>query len=301
MTSLVPFETAIPAVIHHAEILPPADPNQWSYWIPRWSADHAARTKVVYGKVISAFLQFIDYKPISALETVDIESYQASLSGLAKRTAGMRVAAVCSLLTFIHKRNLRILPMNIGAPVRRVKVPNDRAERILTEEQVMAMITAERKPWKQALLRLFYGTGIRSEELVRIQRRHITERPEGDGFRIIIHGKGGKTRTVNAFRSAAAAIASILPAEPEAFLFPGKRSQQMHPVYASAIVTAAAKKAGLDRVSGHWLRHAHASHSLDRGAPIHLVSETLGHASIQTTGKYLHCNPRDSSGRYLAI
>ena len=28
----------------------------------------------------------------------------------------------------------------------------------------------------------------------------------------------------------------------------------------------------------HWLRHAHASHALDRGAAVHEVQQTLGHA-----------------------
>ena len=46
-------------------------------------------------------------------------------------------------------------------------------------------------------------------------------------------------------------------------------------------------------------RHAHASHALDRGAPIHLVQATLGHASITTTGRYLHARPDDSSRRFF--
>ncbi len=54
-------------------------------------------------------------------------------------------------------------------------------------------------------------------------------------------------------------------------------------------------------VSAHWLRHAHASHSLERGAPIHLVQATLGHASIATTGRYLHARPSDTSARYLGV
>ena len=63
---------------------------------------------------------------------------------------------------------------------------------------------------------------------------------------------------------------------------------------------AAAEHAGLPAsVSAHWLRHAHASHSLERGAPIHLVQATLGHASVATTGRYLHARPSDSSARYL--
>jgi integrase/recombinase XerD len=51
----------------------------------------------------------------------------------------------------------------------------------------------------------------------------------------------------------------------------------------------------------HWLRHTHASHALDHGAPIHLVQATLGRASVATTGRYLHVRPNDSSARYLLV
>jgi site-specific recombinase XerD len=68
------------------------------------------------------------------------------------------------------------------------------------------------------------------------------------------------------------------------------------------LVKAAAAHGGLSaEVSTHWLHHAHASHSLDRGAPIHLVQQTLGHASVATTGRYLHARPTDSSARYLGV
>ncbi|RYZ60995.1 MAG: site-specific integrase [Proteobacteria bacterium] len=68
------------------------------------------------------------------------------------------------------------------------------------------------------------------------------------------------------------------------------------------IVKKAGIRAGIARaISPHWLRHAHASHALDRGAPIHLVQATLGHASIATTGKYLHARPQESSGGYLSL
>jgi hypothetical protein len=67
-------------------------------------------------------------------------------------------------------------------------------------------------------------------------------------------------------------------------------------------VRAAAARAGIALpVSPHWFRHAHASHALDRGAPIHLVQATLGHTSITTTGRYLHARPQDSSSRFLPL
>ena len=54
-----------------------------------------------------------------------------------------------------------------------------------------------------------------------------------------------------------------------------------------------------ETVSAHWLRHAHVSHALDRGAPVHLVQATVGHASLTTTSRYAHARPKDSSSLYL--
>jgi len=38
---------------------------------------------------------------------------------------------------------------------------------------------------------------------------------------------------------------------------------------------------------------------LNLSAPIHLVQATLGHASVSTTGRYLHARPTESSSFYL--
>jgi integrase/recombinase XerD len=65
-------------------------------------------------------------------------------------------------------------------------------------------------------------------------------------------------------------------------------------------VRAAAKRAGLKPgVSPHWLRHSHASHALDRGAPPQVVQKNLGHASLATTTGYLHSRRGDHSANYL--
>ena len=61
-----------------------------------------------------------------------------------------------------------------------------------------------------------------------------------------------------------------------------------------------AKRAGVaDTVSPHWLRHAHGSHALDRGATLAEVQSTLGHANVATTSGYLHARPNTSSGLKL--
>jgi site-specific recombinase XerD len=65
-------------------------------------------------------------------------------------------------------------------------------------------------------------------------------------------------------------------------------------------VKAAAIRAGLPRaVSPHWLRHAHCSHALDRGANPALVRDTAEHADLRVTSVYSHAQPSDSSARFL--
>ena len=64
----------------------------------------------------------------------------------------------------------------------------------------------------------------------------------------------------------------------------------------------------LPSVLQHWLifgfrrlRHAHASHSLERKASIGLVQNTLGHDNVATTSRYIRANPDDSSALHLPI
>ena len=49
-----------------------------------------------------------------------------------------------------------------------------------------------------------------------------------------------------------------------------------------------AKPDTLLAASTHWLRHTAASHQLDAGVPLLVVSQNLRHSTIQTTRKYLH-------------
>jgi len=147
-------------------------------------------------------------------------------------------------------------------------------------------------------------------ELCSLKWRDTQER--GDAGQVTIYGKGDKTRAVLlspetwrelvSLRNGAGIDDPIFP--------PRERSPEcaegdkvhLSPSQVQRIVTKAARRAGIDKpVSPHWLRHAHASHALDRGCPVHLVQATLGHASVATTGRYLHARPEDSSARYLGV
>jgi len=79
-----------------------------------------------------------------------------------------------------------------------------------------------------------------------------------------------------------------------------RTKQRLTPRGVNYLVKKIAQRAGApERMSPHWLRHAHASHSLDRGASVALVAGTLGHANVATTSAYLHAKPGTASGDNL--
>jgi len=109
----------------------------------------------------------------------------------------------------------------------------------------------------------------------------------------------------NAEAGAQRGAPSGAPSGPDHPVFCSRKKRgggRLRPLAVLRVVRQAARRAGVDLpVSPHWFRHAHASHALDRGAPIHLVQATLGHASLTTTGRYLHARPKDSSSRFLSL
>jgi len=66
----------------------------------------------------------------------------------------------------------------------------------------------------------------------------------------------------------------------------------VHPDYASTVFDRLVRGSGLARITFHGLRHTHASVLLAKGLPVKVVSERLGHATVQITlDTYGHVMP----------
>jgi integrase/recombinase XerD len=161
------------------------------------------------------------------------------------------------------------------------------------------------------LIELLYATGMRVSELVALPRRVL----DGDERVLTIRGKGGRERLVPLNTSARAALDRYLAlgrardvqtgSEAGAatragaarvpvtrWLFPSRTAAEGHLTrhrFAQELKQLAAD-ADLDaaRVSPHVLRHAFATHLLERGADLRAVQQLLGHADIATTEIYTH-------------
>jgi integrase/recombinase XerD len=267
-----------------------------------WLHGRSEHTIRAYGADVQRFYARAG-KPLGAVTLSDLQDFANSLSDLASASRYRALSAVKSLLGFGHQ--IGYLPFDVGRALRLPAVRNRLAERILPEADLHRILSLEPNPRNRAILTLLYASGIRVSELCALSWRDL--QPAGDGGQITVFGKGGKTRAVQLPQSVWKLLVALRPAEakPDTAVFVSRKKKhggRLKPLGILRIVRAAARRAGIDLpVSPHWFRHAHASHALDRGAPIHLVQATLGHASINTTGRYLHARPKDSSSRFLPL
>ncbi len=267
--------------------------------IALWLHGRAPRTQRVYGAAVASFLHFVG-RPIRTVTLGDLQAFADSLGELAPTTQARILSTIKSLFTEAHR--LGYIPINPGAALRLKGAKNTLGERILSEEQVQRMLALETNARNHAMLRLLYAAGLRCSELCGLRWRDV--QPKGTEAVLQVYGKGNKTRYVLISRGTFDELRRLggESVDSDAPVFVSRKDGPLDASQVHRIVKAAAKRAGLPGdVSPHWLRHAHASHALDRGAPISLVQATLGHASVQTTGKYLHARPNESSGRYLSV
>lgn len=263
--------------------------------IRAWLQGRSRHTQRAYSHDVRTFLTWVN-KPLTEVVLDDLIAWQGSMdSSIASRNR--RAAAVKSLISYATK--MGAIPADVAAPFRRTPEKDTLHERILTQEQVRDLIDGETDPRKRAFLRLLYVLGLRISEACALTWRDISRhKTEGTAN---IFGKRRKTRRVLIPRKLLSELSAIrTDKSSNAPVIPGAHGGPLNVCAANRIVKRAAKRAGLpETVSAHWLRHACASHAMDRGAPPHVVQATLGHASLNTTTRYLHVRSDDGAAKYL--
>jgi len=277
----------------------PNPPHPDSSFVQLWLGTKVSiHTRRAYRTEIVRFFEFAQ-KPLDRITLADLQAYSQFLGqgSLQPASQNRALTAIKSLLSF--GQEVGFLPFNVGAAVKLHPNPDGLAQRILAESEVARLIDRAPAGRDQVLLRLLYTSGVRVSELARLRWRDAMPRLEGG--QITVFGKGGKTRTIllkpKTWERLMALRGAAELADP---IFRSRKGGHLDASQIRRIVYASARRAGLaKKISPHWLRHAHASHALDRHAPIHLVQATLGHASVSTTGRYLHARPSESSSLYL--
>jgi integrase/recombinase XerD len=190
-----------------------------------------------------------------------------------------------SALKFLYVNTLRQpwFDEDVARIKRRLLLPT-----VLSAEEVTRILdrTLNLKHW--TIIATLYATGLRVSELVRLKGSDI------DSQRMLIHVRQGKGQIPRDIGLSPALLERLRiywrRNKPKDWLFPsGQRPDlPLDDRTIRLICRNAARDAGVTkRVSPHVFRHSCATHMLEAGADLRTIQVLLGHASIQTTARYL--------------
>lgn len=252
----------------------------------------SSHTLNAYRKDLNNLAELIGESDWQRLSSNDIRAGIAALnrSGLAASSIARQLSSWRSLFTWLVARgDLSANPAdNVRPPKRPRKLPrNLDADR--TSLLFGANDDSDRSLRNDAMIELFYGSGLRLAELVGINIRDIDL--EERSVRVL--GKGSKERIVPLGRASVAALRRWLNCRdvtrPDAPLFTGRGAQRIaHRTVQSILKKVSRERLGSNELHPHMLRHSFASHLLESSGDLRAVQELLGHSDIATTQIYTH-------------
>lgn len=147
------------------------------------------------------------------------------------------------------------------------------------------------------IIDLLYSTGMRRQELIDLNISSI----DFEQNQLKVLGKRNKERIVPLLNSSLSLIQKyleerkFLPLETKR-LFVTKNGKPIYPNLVYRTVNSYFKNVSTkQKLSPHLLRHAFASHLLEKGADITAIKDLLGHSSLASTEVYTHSNFKELS------
>lgn len=150
----------------------------------------------------------------------------------------------------------------------------------------------KKKARNLAICLLMAKAGLRVEEVANLNMADIyLEKRTGDV--IIRHGKGGKFRIVPLNKDVIEGLEAWLKYRREQQceeydpLFLSQQNKRMTTRTIRSMITGYAKKAGLEKVSCHTLRHTFCKELAEAGVSLDRIAHLAGHETLEPTRRYL--------------
>jgi site-specific recombinase XerD len=242
----------------------------------------AENTQQSYLQQVSSFARYFGCRP-DTMGPEKVREYQVHLVEDCK-LAPSSVSIAVSALRFLYKVTLKRpwAPDEIPMPKKPFKLPV-----ILSPEEVMHFLESVHSTKHRAILMAAYAAGLRVSEATHLKVTDI------DSQRMMLRvdqGKGGKDRYVMLSPRLLEELRSYWRVgRPKTWLFPGDVPGS--PISRDAVGQAcqrAHRCSGIQKpISPHSLRHAFATHLLERGVDVRRIQLLMGHRSLATTSRYL--------------
>jgi len=236
-------------------------------------------------------------KTIEMAEKADLLAFIAGrVEGGAKpRSTARQLSSFRRFFRYIMREGLRD-----SDPTADIEMPRigRSLPKTLSEDEVDSLLNAPNTDEPlghrdRAMLELLYATGLRVSELINLKQSQINF---NQGVLRIV-GKGDRERLIPLGEESQRWIRDfidgprmeILLERQTDYLFPTRRGDRMTRQAFWHIIKRYAAKAGVrKKLSPHSLRHAFATHLLNRGADLRVVQLLLGHSDLSTTQIYTH-------------
>jgi integrase/recombinase XerD len=251
-------------------------------------------TVKAYEADISSFFQWLDNEDLKYknLQEDHINQYISFLFQRKMRSSSVnrKISSIKSFYIFLVKRNfLKNSPLNdLVTPKQEKYLPESMSEaevdKLLNSPDVANKIENRDK----AMIEMLYATGMRISELVNLKITDV------DMKRCVVKvfGKGSKERLVPFGEKALDSLRSYLNEREQSSskeIFLSNRGKKMTRVAFWQRVKVYLIRENLkNSISPHTLRHAFATHLLNRGADLRSVQLLLGHSDLSTTQIYTH-------------
>ena len=235
------------------------------------------------------------------LDHTAIQSYLQYLSkrGLSAKTLARRLASIKSLYKYMLINNM--IRTNIAKFVKTPKTNRELPHYLSLKEaeDILSLPIGNDKEIlrDRLILELFYATGVRISELIKIHLKDI--RLEENLIHIL--GKGNRERIVIIGSEAKIALLNYLEilnennANEQGFLFPPIRKNKNNTISTRTVFNIVKKYLKIvsddEKLSPHSLRHTFATHMLNNGADLMAIKDMLGHNSLSSTQIYTHLQP----------
>ena len=216
-------------------------------------------------------------------------------SGAKPRSTARQLSSFRRFFRYIMREGLRDTDPTADIEMPRI---GRSLPKTLTEDEVDSLLNAPNTDEPlghrdRAMLELLYATGLRVSELINLKQAQINF---NQGVLRIV-GKGDRERLIPLGDESQRWLRDfingprmeILLERQTDYLFPTRRGDRMTRQAFWHIIKRYAEKAGIRRkLSPHSLRHAFATHLLNRGADLRVVQLLLGHSDLSTTQIYTH-------------
>jgi integrase/recombinase XerC len=271
----------------------------------RYARGRTENTLMNYSVDLAQFTDYLlgqEVRDVASIRAEHLRGFLRDLIGFgfAKTSAARKLSAIRSFAEWLLERGM--IRENPTREVRGPRLPKH-LPRALAYEEIRLLLEegpqGERAPRDRVVLELLYGCGLRIAELAALDWEDL----DLEGRWVRVKGKGQKERMVPMGRVALAELLEWGHGDSgEGPLFPGEGEEggRMVERTISRIVRRAALRVGLVGVTPHVLRHSFATHLLERGAPLRVVQELLGHENLTTTQRYLAITAQQLKESYRA-